>query len=484
MTDQQLSQAKTSNSEQDANAQKNVQRNVDRRRSELESMPHNEEIEATLLGCILLDNELMDELLPILKSSHFFDHRHGIIYSTMFKMYTNGEPVELSLLADRLKRDGKLEIIGGYLALARLEQIVLSTGHAMDLANSVLHYSQLRGIILSVEKANAEASSGGDANQIIEDLNRDIDKIRGEYDRNLPRLASEAYNDFVTHIERVAAGEVEPKRFFSTHLEPLNDFYGGVDETSLNIIAARPSVGKTAFMLGLAVHLAQQGIPVAIHSLEMPEEQIVQRIASSLCEVPLQGIRRPNSLTEIQRWMLKDIRHLIEKLPIHIYDKPGLSVDALGASMKDAMKRHGQTVHLVDYLQLMQMPKDKQRSTNDLVAATTKQIKNLAMETHCPVFLLSQLSRDSDKSERPPRLSDLRDSGAIEQDADTVLFLYRAWIEIDSGKVNMNPPDAGGHIRYVVADLAKNRNGPLGKIQTMFNGPHQRFAPFQALPRE
>ena len=444
------------------------------KQDEKQGPPHNDYMEKSLLGAILLDNAVMDEIAPFVPANAFYSVAHQEIFRSMLELYNTDKPIDLILLTHELKRRGSLELAGGYIEVARLEQIVLSTGHSIEMADEIMDLYKLRQICDLAKKSYLRSVNGEETHQIITDISDDVARIGslGKVERGV--TASKAYDKLMAEIHETKKSGKPPRVFYDTQIKGINKDLRGIDDTALWVIAARPSVGKSAFALSTAMHIAQTTqTPIGIFSLEMQEDQIVQRMMANLSHVPLHGIRRPESLIDGQIYLLQSVKDTIDEMPIHIMDAPGLTIERFQSSAIEMQKQFGKVVFVIDYLQLMQLPNSR-RSTNDLLADTTKKLKKIAMNLRCPIILLSQMSRDSEKNVRIPRLSDLRDSGAIEQDADVVMFLYKAWIDPTNGKVSMEAPDSD-HFKYVIAEVAKNRNGALGRTQLGFEGAYQRF---------
>lgn len=443
-------------------------------------LPYNEDEERGVLGAMLLDNDIINEVMDRLQPEDFYNPGHQLVYRAILEIYESGKPVELVLLVDHLRRQGKLEASGGYVAIASLEQFIVSTGHAPELAHQIKDKSTLRRLMAAAEKilrdSSSETRDASDQVSAAEKLIFDISQQTegGEF-VSVADIMPQTIED-IGNL-RGQTGEVSgvPTGFID-----LDKVLNGLHKADLLILAARPSIGKTTFALNLIMNVAlYEKTPAAIFSLEMSAQSLNQRLLCSYARQNNQDVSRGF----IKESEFRDIREKAAELaacPIYIDDTPSLSIMQLRSRARRLKAIHPDLGFIVvDYLQLMTgSDKSANRSRQEEVSEISRGLKALARELQLPVMALSQLSRNieqrsgKDKSAKP-MLSDLRESGAIEQDADVVMFVHRERVETqrdESG--NLSKENLAIETEIIVG---KHRNGPIGTAKLLFFPNWTRF---------
>ncbi len=430
--------------------------------------PYSEDAERAVLGAMLLNPDTVGNAIEVLQgqaSDLFYFPAHAHIYDAMLELYREGRPVDALVLREKLLAMGRLEDIGGLAYIADLSSVVPTSANIDHYARIVLDKSVLRKLISSCTHIVAQAFDAPD------DVATLLDRAEG----SLFQIAEQRQVNPVQSIDVLLKESVDRiEQNLKNHsaitgvasgLDKLDELTAGFQPSDMVILAARPSVGKTAFALNVARHAAvenKQG--VLIFSLEMSKSQLVQRLLCMQGRVNSQRLRTGFLATE----EFRKIQHAAGELhgaPIHIDDTPGITVMELRAKSRRHAARNSLGLIIVDYLQLMSgTGRSESRQTE--IAEISRAIKGIARELRVPVLALSQLSREAEKDDvGRPKLSHLRESGAIEQDADVVLMLYRPKMEFQPG-MDALP---------VNLDLAKQRNGPTGEVNLIFHRNHQRF---------
>ncbi|MDX2176053.1 MAG: replicative DNA helicase [Candidatus Sumerlaeia bacterium] len=447
------------------------------------AQPHHIEAERGVLGAMLLNNEIIDIVVQEVKAEDFYQPAHGHIFSGIIELHDGGQPVDLVLLSNLLRQRAVLEESGGVLYLAGLEESVLTTHAAPELAKVVAEKATLRRLMRAAEAILHEASEdrrgAADVVEIAERLVFEVSRrARADSFKSVESLMDEALAEVSKLMENRGRIPGIPSGFTD-----LDRMLNGFQRSDLLILAARPSVGKTAFALNLSLNIAtRERLPVAIFSLEMGAEQLNARLLCAHSRVPgnliRKGLLNAQQFESLQR-SAADLR----QAPIYIDDTPGLSITQLRSRARRLKSEHPDLSFIVvDYLQLMAGPETaKRRDINrqQEVSDISRGLKLLARELHVPVLALSQLSRSIEqrstkKEQAKPMLSDLRESGAIEQDADIVMFVHRERAELDKdeeGKpVNRNLPIPSEIL------IEKHRNGPTGSVPLFFFSEYTLFA--------
>ncbi|MEM1211408.1 MAG: replicative DNA helicase [Planctomycetota bacterium] len=428
--------------------------------------PHALEAEAALLGSMILDWRVCGDVLQILRGPEdFYNGPNAAIYQVLQELYDVEQSIDLVQLNQRLIDKGVLEQVGGADYLVELAEAVPSAANASYYAKIVREKALLRQLIESAGRTLHDCyHSDEPAVDLLDKVSQGLFQIqehRGDTNASeLSRLLEETYEKLENHDGRLITGL--ESGFFE-----LDEMTNGLQPGEMIIIAARPSMGKTAFMLNIAEHCAASNkLPVAVFSLEMSKQQLAQRLLCSRSGVDSHKLRR-NMLGADDFQKLSLTVGELSDAPMFIDDTPGLSLMALRAKARRlAMEKHIKAV-FIDYMQLMSCPGSESRQQE--VSELSRGIKALARELNVPVVCLSQLNRQAEAREgHRPRMSDLRESGSIEQDADVVMMVHREDY-FHKGDDEYEPTNIGEII------MAKQRNGPTGTVKLQFHGPTTRF---------
>jgi len=431
--------------------------------------PQSLEAEQSVLGAILIDREAIIEVAEFLRPEDFYRQAHGSIYRAMVDLFERREPVDIVTVAETLERSSDLESAGGRSYLSELSNNTPTAVHAVQYARIVERKAVLRNLI------GAAGRIAGIGYEDPAEVQEAIDKAESELFQvsnrrvtagfsPLKELLHSAYDrlDYL-HAHR---GEISG---VASGFKDLDVLTTGLQKSDLIVVAARPSVGKTSFALNVAEHAAvRERKTVGLFSLEMSKEQLVLRLLSSVANIDSQRLRT-GFLEELDFARIAPAMNELSEAPVFIDDTPNISAMELRTKARRLQAEHGLDLVIVDYLQLMQATTTS-RDANRVqeVSDISRGLKALARELNVPVIAVSQLSRQPEMREsKEPRLSDLRESGAIEQDADLVIFLYR---EKDRPAEEQ---DLDGEVINV--KLAKHRNGPTGDIQLWFKKKQTRF---------
>ncbi len=431
--------------------------------------PQDLDAEESVLGGILLDNEALDKI-PFLRAEDFYREKHRRVFAAMRELSEKSEPVDLVTLGAELKGRDELEAVGGQTFLAYLAGRVPTSANIKYYGEIVQEKSLLRSMIsVSTHIAASGYEAGTSVGELLDRAEAAILDI-GEYRlKDALRPIKDAMRETFKHIERIHDSGAEITGV-PTGFTDLDRLLGGFQDTDLIILAARPSMGKTALALNMASNVAlRYKMPVAIFSLEMSREQLVMRLLFSKAEVNWTLLRQ-RLLPDEKMKDLIDAAAALSESPLYIDDTPVLTPLELKAKVRRIKRQHKEEKGLivVDYLQLMQGQGTRsQENRVQEVSEISRSLKALAKEVGWPVLALSQLNRSLEhRTDKTPVLADLRESGAIEQDADVVSFIHR------ESYYNKNDPSIEG-----LADLiiAKNRNGPTDKIPLTFRRQFTRF---------
>jgi replicative DNA helicase len=431
--------------------------------------PQSIEAEQSVLGAVLIDRDAMIEIAEFLKPEDFYRQAHGRIYAVMLDLSERREPIDIVTVSEALERSGDLEAIGGRAYLGTLTNQTPTAVHAAQYARIVERKSLLRNLIGAAGKIAGIGYE--DPAEVQEAIDRAESALFAVSQRRigasfspLKTLLHDAYDrlDYL-HAHR---GEISGVR---TGFGDLDSLTTGLQKSDLIILAARPSVGKTSFALNIAEHAAvKDRKSVGIFSLEMSKEQLVLRLLSSVSNIDSQRLRT-GFLEELDFARIAPAMNALSEAPIFIDDTPNITTMELRTKARRLQAETGVDLIIVDYLQLMQSSTTT-RDANRVqeVSEISRGLKALARELKIPVIALSQLSRQPEMREsKEPRLSDLRESGSIEQDADLVMFLWR---EKERGS-----DDQVTDGEVVKLKLSKHRNGPTGEIDLWFKKAQTRF---------
>jgi len=427
--------------------------------------PHSLEAEQSVLGAMIIDKEAIYVAVEWLSPEDFYKEANREIFEAILSLFNRNEPVDIITLSEELKKRGTLENVGGVSYLTDLSGGVATTSNIKYYCKIVKEKSTLRSLIKTCDEIIVKSyENSEDVNSIIEKAEKGIfDITQGRQKQGFHPIKKVLLDSF-SKIEELAARQGELTGITTGFID-IDNRLSGLQKSDLILLAARPSMGKTALGINIATNAAiKGGASVAIFSLEMSKEQLVQRMISSVAHVDLQKIIS-GRLNEDEWLKIIDSMGPLSQAKVFIDDTPGISLMEMKAKCRRLKLEKGLDLVLIDYLQLMQLD-GSYESRQQEISAISRGLKGLAKEMDCPVLALSQLSRAPElRSDHRPILSDLRESGAIEQDADVVMFLYRdEYYHEDTDKKN---------IGEVI--IAKHRNGPTGTVELVWKKEFTKF---------
>lgn len=428
--------------------------------------PQNVDAEMSLLGAVLIDEEVLADVSETVDARDFYDKRHADIYDAMMRLFEHRKPVDLLTLTDELKKKGLLEDIGGSKYLTELTNYVPTAAHAVTYAEMVAQKAVRRRLI----RASSDITELGynEESSIEELLGKAEAELFAVSDQNLKQDLASLESILLESFDRLEElhrnkGQL---RGVKTGYRDLDNMTAGLQRSDLIILAARPAMGKTTLVTNLAYNVATiNKQSVLFYSLEMSKEQLVDRMLSDVSGVDSWNIRTGN-LSDEDFAKLSEASGEMAEAPIFIDDTPGLSVLEIRTKARRAAHQAPLGLIVIDYLQLIQGTGRSDGNRVQEVSEISRGLKLLARELNVPVIALSQLSRTVEsRTPQVPQLSDLRESGSIEQDADIVMFIYR--------EAYYNPDTDRENITDLI--IAKHRNGPTGKVELYFHPERLRF---------
>jgi replicative DNA helicase len=431
--------------------------------------PHSNDAEKSVLGSLLIDKDAMIKVADLLIPQDFYYEQNAMVYKAITELFNKRAPIDLIMVANNLEEKGELKKVGGRSYLAELTHIVITSTHIYQYATIVKQKATLRKLI----------KSGHAITGLGYEETKDIDELLEEAEKAIFNISQNFVNDKFIHIKDILATTYEKiadlhdeegqdkYRGISTGFKGLDNILSGLQPSDLVILAARPAMGKTSFALNIAQNVSKTNKSVGIISLEMSKEQLVERMFCSLLSVDSWKLRT-GKLSEEDFARIGTVMDELNSAKIFIDDSISGSIMELRAKARRLQMEHGLDLLVIDYLQLMSVSGKGGSITNRVqeISEISRSLKTLARELRIPVIALSQLSRAVEN--RPikiPQLSDLRESGSIEQDADVVLMIYREdYYEEDTD-------------RQGVTDIfiRKHRNGPIGRVEMMFKKEQMRF---------
>lgn len=422
--------------------------------------PHSKEAETSVLGCVLIDRNALVDVVDKLLPDMFYEPRHSLIFEAVQQLYTDRAPVDVVTVADKLKEGKNLKKVGGNGYLAELAANVPTSAHAEKYADIVRGYFIKRQMVsLAGDLSEMALEEGGSIASMLDKAERSVFSLSQKSIKRdfvaIREALSESF-DRLDELQRSGGG----LRGVPTGFTDLDAALAGMQESNLLILAARPGVGKTTLALNLAQYASvEKKIPVGMFSLEMSNLELVDRLLVAQSNIDAWKMKTGN-LSEADFAALSEAMGVLADSPIYIDDTPGQSILEMRTKARRLQAEHGVKMIIVDYLQLA-VGDGRYDSRATEVQAISQGLKNLARELKVPVLALSQLNRSIEsRGEKIPQLSDLRESGSIEQDADVVMFLFRTDDEnLEDMKLN----------------IAKHRNGPLKTIDFKFKGNKMRF---------
>lgn len=436
--------------------------------------PQNLEGEMSVLGGVLLENEALNKALEILRPEDFYRESHRKIFNALLVLSDKGEPADLVTLTAVLKESGELDAVGGSTYLSTLVDYVPTAANIAYYAKMVKEKAISRNLIQVATEIATKGYEGGDVEENLEWAEKSIFDISGQRTKQSYFSTKEILKDTFKTIEKLYDRK-EKVTGVPTGYTDLDEMTAGLQGGDLVIIAGRPSMGKTAFCLNVveqaSVHLEEK-VPSLIFSLEMGKEQLVQRMLCSISKVDASRLRTGHLGESDWPKLTSGAGHLSEA-PIYIDDTPAISILELRAKARRLKAEKDIGIIIIDYLQLMQgsNPESRQQEISEI----SRSLKALAKELNVPVVALSQLNRSLEsRTDKRPIMADLRESGAIEQDADVIMFVYREAVYCEACKSKEKTCEKN-HDQDAEIVVGKQRNGPIGTVHLTFRGQFTRF---------
>jgi replicative DNA helicase len=447
---------------------------LDKLRSASKQPPSAPEVEMSVLGAMLIENDAVPKAIEVLKPESFYEKKNRVIFEAMSSLYEADEPIDTVSIYEELKKSGKVDEAGGAAYLGKLTQEISSAANVDYHARIVLEKWILRQLITaSMDIARNAYEGTEDVFDLLDAAESKIFQISEEGIKESFKSMDKAVKEALELIEAIHSKNISSFSVPSGYFE-LDEILGGFQKSDLIIIAARPSMGKTAFAMSAARNSAiDHNTPIGIFSLEMSTIQLATRLISAEARINAHNVRTGKFRAEDGAKISRTV-HKLSKAPIYIDDTPGISILELRAKARRLKNEKNCGLIIVDYLQLIN-PSNSMESREREISSISRSLKALAKELNLPVIALSQLNRAVEsRTDKKPMLSDLRESGSIEQDADVVLFLYRPEMyQIQTfGSGDMQGESTEGIAEVIVG---KQRNGPTGEIKLRFIKDYARF---------
>jgi replicative DNA helicase len=433
--------------------------------------PQSIEAEQAMLGSIMLRPEAIHDINDIVREEDFYSEKHRIIWRGCLDLVAKGNPIDLLSLSSKLRDNSELDRIGGGSYLSELIQLVPSASNARHYATIVQKKSMMRKLIEAGEHiVHTGFSEQGELEEIIDIAEKRLFDVTNSVGSHKFVALGDTLGEAWERIDRLHNTRDEI-RGVPTGFKALDDKLSGFQKSDLIILAARPSVGKTSLALDFARRAAvEHNIPVGIFSLEMSSQQLVDRMLAAEARIDAWKLRTGKNLSVDHDFSrIRDAMEKLSKAPIYIDDQPGNNILKMRAIARRLKSEKSLGLIIVDYLQLMTPMNSAKDNVVQQVTEISRSLKNLARDLEVPVIALSQLSRAVESRGGKPRLSDLRDSGSIEQDADVVMFIHRE--KDESGEQARS--------RETTILIEKHRNGPTGEIQLIFDSDKSTFLPME-----
>ena len=442
------------------------------------NLPYNMQAEQSVLGAVLLKPDTLTDLVEIIRPEMFYTRQNAQIYSEMLRLFTSDQTIDFVTLLDAVISDGVFPSADeAKVYLTGLAETVPSISNVKAYAQIVQEKYLVRQLMGVAKDILQDAGDEPDADLLLENAEQRIYEIRSGRDSSALTPLSSSMVETLTNLQKISGPDADKYKGIPTGFRLLDTVLTGLGRGDLIILAARPGMGKTSFALNIATRVAmQQKVPVAIFSLEMTKEQLTNRILSAEAGIDSQAFRT-GRLNNSDWNDFANATSLLYNVPIYMDDSSGISVPEIKAKIRQINqdpKRDKIGLVIIDYLQLMQSAKRTESRVQE-ISDITRNLKIMAKELNVPVIALSQLSRAAEKtagrSDHRPQLSDLRDSGSIEQDADVVLFLYRAaYYNSQNGETEQANENEAECI------VAKNRHGETSVVRLGWDGAHTRFS--------
>jgi replicative DNA helicase len=436
--------------------------------------PHNLEAEESLLGCVFIDQETLAKVLDSVKPEDFYKESNKILYETMLDLFERHEPIDILTVGNRLEEKKLLERIGGRTALVEITNRVSSSAHVANYAKIIQKKATLRRLLSAASRIT----------ELGYNENDDLDSIIDEAEQKLFDVSSNFIQKAFTPIRSILTEAFDridqlhrdrgKLRGIPTGFTGVDNLLAGLQKSDLIILAARPSVGKTSFALDIVRNVAiKANEPVGLFSLEMAKEQLVDRLICAEANVDLWKLRTGRLSDRDDDFpRIGDALSKLSEAPIYIDDSPTANIMTIRAKARRLKAEHGLSLIVIDYLQLMEGRTNKADNRVNEVAEISRGLKQIGRELQIPVLALAQLSRAAEMSKPAiPKLSHLRESGSIEQDADVVMFLYRKAADRNYSLEELTPEEKNsGEVH-----IAKHRNGPTGMVKIFWDQQRASF---------
>ena len=441
--------------------------NQNTKNSILKVPPHSNESEMAVLGSIMLRPDVMNEVMDIVSVNTFYSHRHRVVFQALIDLFSKGSPVDLVSLSEKLKSESKLDQAGGRTYLSELLESVPSASNISYYAEIIKNKYILRGLIEASEDISLLGyNEASDIENILDEAEKRIFNITDK--KNTKSLVSiqETLDGAWERIDYLHKNK-DKLRGVPSGFKNLDHLLAGFQPSDLIILAARPSVGKTSLALDIARHAAvREKVPVIIFSLEMSSQQLIDRMLAAEAQVNAWQLRTGDLRHEEDFEKIRDTLSVLSEAPIYVDDKPANNIISMRSTARKVKAEKGLGLIIVDYLQLM-APTQSRNSDNMVQQVTeiSRSLKSLARELNVPIIALSQLSRAIEQRGGKPRLSDLRDSGSIEQDADVVMFIHR--------EDRYKEQEEKNNMAEILVE--KHRNGPVGRVELYFDDTKSTF---------
>ena len=431
--------------------------------------PYSEEAEVAVLGSIMLMPDVCDDIVMIIRADDFYDEAHQKLFFHMLEMHNSGKKIDPTLLREALIAAGEFDAVGGAAYLAKVISAVPSAAHAVYYANIVREKSTYRSLIsASTDILRIAYAEDGDSKAVLSQAEQRIFSILDSRGADTVTPMKDVLHHAMDRIDARMRGE-QLTGSVDTGFADLDRMTGGLHNSELIIIAARPSMGKTAFAMNIAEHVACQQLAATLFvSLEMSAIELIERLLCSVSEVNSHRLRN-GSLSNDDRKRLVEKAADLSQAPLFVDDSPSRTVSEIAAAARRIKRREkGLGLIVIDYLQLIE-PDNPRDPRQEQVARIARRLKGLAREMEVPVVCLAQLNRQAEDSrEHRPRLSHLRESGAIEQDADVVMFVHRE-------EYYLRGEEKEQHAGQAQIILEKQRNGPTGEVELVWRKEYTRF---------
>ncbi|WP_249019083.1 replicative DNA helicase [Conexibacter sp. S30A1] len=433
---------------------------------------HSPTAEKSVLGAVLLDEQHLHALLvdEQLRPEHFYGRAHAAVFQAMLELYNHDQKIDHLTVAEQLRQNNRLEEIGGADVVEELVAWVPASGHARDYGRIVREQAQLRALLEATREIQADVMGrAASPRELVERAERAMLEVAHDERRRAIRPISELLHEETDRLHH-RSNQKSPLTGTPSGFRDIDDLTGGFQAGNLIVLAARPSMGKSALVCNIAENAALAGFPVALFSLEMSESELAQRFVASQAKVPGDDLRR-GRVAETRWPKILEASGRLSEAPLYVDDSSDTSVLEIRAKSRrlhhQLEERGGLGLIVIDYLQLLRH-EGRVESRVEQVGQVSRGLKSLARELKVPVIALSQLSRNVEQraGDKKPILSDLRESGQVEQDADLVMFIYR---EEYYNRESTRPGEAD-------IIVAKHRNGPVGEVTLTFQSQYPKFS--------